>query len=73
MTTDEPIAPELGARDVIVGVGRTVNGSPLLLTPLAYTTTFPVVAPVGTFVAMLVELHDVTVATVPLKLTVPLP
>jgi len=45
----------------------------LLFTPLANTTTFPVVAPEGTVVAMLVALQLVTVAVVPLNFTVPLP
>ena len=47
----------------------TVKGEPLLDTPLTLTTTFPVVAPVGTEVAMLVALQVVTEAVVPLKVT----
>jgi hypothetical protein len=50
----------------------TVNGFPLLTTPFTVTTTFPVVAPEGTDVAMFVALQLVTAATVPLKVTVPL-
>jgi hypothetical protein len=49
----------------------TVKLSPLLLTPLAFTTTFPVVAPLGTVVVMLVALQVPTVAVVPLNVTVP--
>jgi hypothetical protein len=51
-----------------------VKGDPLLACPPTVTTTFPVVAPVGTFTAMLVEVQEVTTVTaVPLKLTVLLP
>ena len=50
----------------------TVNGIPLLTTPLTVTTTLPVVAAEGTDVAMFVALQLVTAATVPLKVTVPL-
>jgi hypothetical protein len=44
----------------------------LLATPDAETTTFPVVASAGTVTTMLVALQLVGVASVPLKLTVPL-
>ena len=44
---------------------------PLLATPPTVTTTFPVVAPAGTDVAMLVEVQLVVVAGVPLNVTVP--
>ena len=51
-----------------------MNLIPLLATPLVWTTTFPVVAPVGTFVAIEVAVHFViVVATIPLKVTVPEP
>src|SRR5262250_2096046 len=49
----------------------TVKDEPLLATPFTVTTTFPVVAPVGTDVAMLVAPQLVVVATVPLNVTVP--
>jgi hypothetical protein len=52
----------------------TVKLTPLLATPpAAVTTTFPVVAPLGTVTPMLVfdQLPDVTVAVVPLNVTVP--
>jgi hypothetical protein len=72
--TVAPTAPAVGARLEIVGVGSTVKLDPALLTPLAWTTTFPVVAPVGTVVAMLVALQVPIVATFPLlKVTVPVP
>ena len=47
--------------------------TPLLSTPLACTTTFPVVAPDGTGATMLVALQLVGVVAVPLNLTVLLP
>jgi hypothetical protein len=55
---------------LIVGV-VTVKFMPLLATPPTVTTTFPVVAPVGTDVTMLVALQLVVAATVPLNFTVP--
>jgi len=57
----------------MLGADTTVNAIPLLATPLAFTTTFPVVAPLGTVTAMLEAPHEVTDAVVPLKVTVPLP
>jgi hypothetical protein len=48
----------------------TVKFTPLLATPPTFTTTFPVVAPFGTDVAMLVAVQLVTAATVPLNVTV---
>ena len=57
----------------MVGVGTTVKLTPLLPTPPTVTTTFPVVAPAGTEVARLVALQVVTVAVVPLNVTVLLP
>ena len=45
----------------------------MLSTPLACTTTFPVVAPVGTVTAMVVALHVTIVAVVPLNFTVLVP
>jgi hypothetical protein len=57
-------------RLVIVGVANTVKDEPLVFTPAAFTTTFPVVAPVGTGATMLVALQLVGVAVVPLNVTV---
>jgi len=48
----------------------TVKAVPLLATPATFTTTLPVVAPFGTGTTMLVLLHVVTGAAVPLKVTV---
>jgi len=52
-----------------------VNGVALLSTPLAWTTTLPVVAPVGTLAWMLVlvQLLVTIVAVTPLNLTVLVP
>lgn len=64
-------APDVADRLVIAGV--TVKFTPLLATPLAFTTTFPVVAPLGTVVVMLVAVQVPTVAAVPLNASVPVP
>jgi len=55
------------------GAGTTVKFTPLLPTPLAFTTMFPVVAPDGTETAIVDALQLVGIAAVPLKLTEPLP
>jgi hypothetical protein len=57
----------------MLGAATTVKLLPLLAEPDTVTTTFPVVAPVGTVATMLVILQLVTVADVPLNLTVLLP
>jgi hypothetical protein len=71
IVTAVPTAPEVGDRFVIVGADVTVKLTPLLATPPTVTTTFPVVAPAGTDVTMLVALQLVVVAVVPLNVTVP--
>ena len=48
----------------------TVKATPLLATPPTVTTTLPVVAPEGTGTVMLPVLHELGVASVPLKTTV---
>ena len=59
---------------MIVGAGVvTVNVTPLLACVPTVTTTLPVVAPVGTVAVMLVALHAVVGAVVPLNLTVLVP
>jgi len=73
MVTEAPTPPETGLRLAMVGVGSTVNVTPLLATPPTVTTTLPVVAPVGTFATMLVALQLVGVAAVPLKVSVLVP
>lgn len=70
ITMEDPIAPVFGVRELMLGGAVTVNTTPLLATPLTVTTTFPVVAPVGTGAVMLVELMLLIVALVPLKVTV---
>ncbi len=73
IVTAAPTAPEVVERLVMLGAGTTVKLDPLLATPLAFTTTFPVVAPLGTVVVILVALQVPTVAAVPLNVTEPLP
>src|SRR5271165_900050 len=63
IVTDAPTNPEVGLKPVMLGPGAvTVKFTPLLATPPTVTTTFPVVAPAGTDVVMLVALQFVTVA-----------
>jgi len=73
IVTEAPTPPEVGLRLVMLGVGSTVNVTPLLATPPTVTTTLPVVAPVGTFATMLVALQLVGVAAVPLNVSVLVP
>jgi hypothetical protein len=74
IVTGVPIVPEFGFRLVIVGAGwTTVKLTALLVRPATVTTTPPVVAPEGTVVVILVAVQVVTVATVPLNLTVLVP
>jgi hypothetical protein len=56
-----------------LGMVETVNVTPLLASPFTVTTTFPVVAPLGTGATIEVALQLVGVAAVPLKVTVLLP
>jgi hypothetical protein len=70
IVTTVPTGPEIGERLVIEGVGITVKSTGLLATPPTVTTTLPVVAPLGTVTPMLVALQLVTVAAVPLNVTV---
>jgi len=51
----------------------TVKLTPLLAAPPTVTTTFPVVAPLGTVTLMLVALQLVGVPAVPLNVTVLVP
>jgi hypothetical protein len=71
MVTTVPTAPLVGDRLLITGaVLLTVNVTALLTMPPTVTTTFPLVAPVGTGTAMLVADQLVGVATLPLNVTV---
>jgi len=65
-----PTAAEVGERLDMLGAATTVKLFPLLEEPETVTTTFPVVAPLGTAATMLVEVQLVAVAVVPLNLTV---
>jgi hypothetical protein len=71
--TESPVSPDVFERLAIFGEGTTVKATPLLSTPLACTTTLPVVAPVGTGTTIEVALQEVGVPAVPLKLTLLLP
>jgi hypothetical protein len=72
IVTDAPTVPAGG--DTLIMLGTTVNEEPLLTTPPTVTTTFPVVAPVGTVATIEVEPQFVTVvAVVPLNVTVLVP
>lgn len=65
-----PTEPEVCERLLIAGAGSRVKFTPSLATPPTVTTTFPVVAAVGTGTVMLVAVHAVGVADVPLNVTV---
>jgi len=71
IVTDVPCNPDTGFSEVIFGA--TEKFTPLLAIPPTVTTTFPVVAPVGTGTPMLVSPQPVGVAEVPLKVTVLVP
>ena len=74
IVTDAPTNPDVGFRPVTLGPGLvTVKLTPLLATPPTVTTTFPVVAPLGTGTTMVVPLQLVGVAAVPLNVTVLVP
>src|SRR5438309_1555394 len=73
IATSDPSPPEIGDKLVILRVSMTVKLMPLLETPLAFTTTFPVVAPLGTCTTMLVALQLVGGASVSLNVTVLVP
>jgi hypothetical protein len=74
IVTGAPTAPVVGDKLVMFGADTTVNVLPLLATPLTVTTTFPVVAPVGTVATIDVAPQLViVVAVVPLNFTVLVP
>ena len=73
IVTAVPAAPVEGEMPVMLGPGDTVKAKLLLLIPPAVTTRGPVVAPEGTGTTMLPSLQLKGVATVPLKVTLPLP
>lgn len=68
--TRVPMAPDVGLKPVITS--GTVKPTLLLISPAAeVTTTFPVIAPVGTDVTILVSLQLLIDAETPAKVTVP--
>jgi hypothetical protein len=71
IVTELPTAPDVGFR--VEMLGETVKATPLLAIPPIVTSTFPVVAPLGTGATMLVALQLVGVAVVPLNVTVLVP
>ena len=71
IVTEVASVPEVGLR--LAMLGATVKATPLLPNPPTMTTTFPVVAPLGTRTAMLVSLQLVGMAAVLLKVTVLVP
>ena len=74
IVTDVPTAPEVTDKLVMLGADTTVKVTPLLFTPLAFTTTLPVVAPDGTVTTIEVALQLVmVVAVVVLNFTVLVP
>ena len=74
IVTTVPPPPYVGERLVITGpLDETVNDTPLLAWPPTVTTTFPVVAPVGTGAIIFVAVQVVGVAVVPLNFTVLVP
>src|SRR5436189_4356064 len=74
LDTDAPAGLGPTASTVTPSAGAvTVNGTALLVRPPTVTTTFPVVAPVGTGTVMLVALQAVGVASVPLDAIVLVP
>jgi len=76
MVTEVPTGPALGLRLLRLGGAVTMNVRPLLFTPPTVTTTFPLVAPIGTCAVMLVFVHDavgIVPAETPLNVTVLVP
>jgi hypothetical protein len=73
IVTEVPTVAEVGDKLAILGAATTVKLTPLLATPDTVTTTFPVVAPVGTVATMLVAPQLMIAAVVPLNLTVLVP
>jgi hypothetical protein len=74
IVTAAPTEPVVGDKLVMEGAGITVKLTPFVLTPPAFTTTLPVVAPVGTVATIEVALQlPMVVARVPLNETVPEP
>jgi hypothetical protein len=74
IVTDVPTAPDVGFKVVMLGGGGvTAKFIPLLATPPAVTTRFPVAAPAGTAATMPVAFQLAGVAVIPLNFTVLVP
>jgi hypothetical protein len=75
IVTGVPAGPEFGLKPMMLGPAPvpTVKFTPLLAIPFTVTTTFPVVAPVGTGTVMLVALQLEGDPVVPLNVTVLVP
>jgi hypothetical protein len=73
IVTVVPTGPLLGETPVTESGSRTVNCTPLLVTPSSVTVTGPLVAPDGTTRVTLVSLQALALATKPLNWTVLLP
>jgi hypothetical protein len=74
MVTTVPTSPDVGHKLEMVGGVVTAKDMPLLATPFTVTTTFPVLAPLGTTAVTLVVLQLAAMpALTPLKVTALLP
>lgn|SRR5450432_205437 len=74
IVTEVATGPEVGDKLVMLGAATTVKALPLDATPPTVTTTFPVVAPLGTVATIDVVVQPVTVVAVtPLNVTVLVP
>jgi hypothetical protein len=73
IVTDAPAEAAIDETLEITSAGLTVNGVPLLASPLTVTTTFPLLAPEGTDAVMVVGPQNQMLAASPLKVTVLLP
>jgi hypothetical protein len=74
IVTVAPTAALVGLKPEMDGVGKTVKEDVLVtVTPLVLTEIVPVVAPPGTVVVILIGVEAVTIAKVPLNLTMLLP
>lgn len=71
IVTVPPTAAVVGVMPVTIGACETVNGTPLLETPSTVTTTFPMLAPLGTATSIDVSPHIVGLPATPLNVTVP--
>jgi hypothetical protein len=73
IVTNEPIVAEVPDRLAILGTWNTVNGTPTDAPFEVVTTTFPLVAPLGTGTVMPVPFQVEGVPAVPLKATLLVP